>query len=338
MRDDPGLDLGAIAACLAANYGVCVASMAYLPIGYDYAAFVYRVVAEDGAVWFLKIRSGPVFEPGLAVPAALTEAGVPNVLAPLRTRAGDLWCRLGDFAAILYPFVPGENAMDAGLDDGQWRTFGATLRAVHDSGLHGRFRDRLAAETFALPSAAVAREVGAVVEAGGFAGAAARFAAAWRDHAARIEWVLARAGALGRELAARSWDPVLCHADIHAANLLVGADGRIYLVDWDGPKIAPRERDLLFVVGSTIARVVEPREEALFFAGYGPVAVDPVCLAFYRYERVIEDIGEFGKTILLDPTLSEDARAAAAELAIGNLAPGGPIEAAETVLQTWSAG
>ena len=33
MRDDPGLDMGKIAACLDARYGLRVASVAFLPIG-----------------------------------------------------------------------------------------------------------------------------------------------------------------------------------------------------------------------------------------------------------------------------------------------------------------
>jgi hypothetical protein len=36
-------------------------------------------------------------------------------------------------------------------------------------------------------------------------------------------------------------------------NILFGEDDR-----WDGPLIAPRERDLLFVVGSRIGRHVTP--------------------------------------------------------------------------------
>ena len=341
MRDDPGLDTARIAATLDAHYGLRVASVAFLPIGYDRNAAVYRVTADDSAAYFLKVRFGPVDEPGLLVPRALIERGVPTVLAPLRARSSALWCPLdgGDgHTAVLYPFIRGENAMVAGMSDDQWRTFGATLRQVHGSGLAADLRGLLPEETFALPSAALVRRLLAQVEdpATAFESpAAARLAAFWRGNADRIRALLARAEALGSELRARPLERVLCHADIHAANILVGYDGRIHLTDWDGPLVAPRERDLLFVVGSLIARTVEPREEELFFAGYGPVAVDPDTIVYYRYERVVEDLGEFGKSVFLDPRLGEEARAADARLAMGFFAPGGMVARAETVIPRW---
>ncbi len=335
MRADPSLDVGKISACLAAHYNLRVASVTFLPIGYDLNAAVYKVISHGGTAYFLKIRFGPVHEPGLLVPRALVDLGIRNVLAPLRTRSSNLWCPLDGYAGysvVLYPFITGENAMVVGLSDDQWREFGSTLQAVHASGLAERFRGRLPVETFSLPSAALVRQLLTLTDGVRAEGdAAAQFAAFWRERAEQIQHLLARAEELGTRLRSKSFEYVLCHADIHAANILVGDNGRIYLIDWDGPLIAPRERDLLFVVGSRIARAVEPREEGLFFEGYGPAEIDPVALVYYRYERIIEDIGEIGKSVFLDPSLGERARAEEAELAMSFFAPGGDIDNAETV-------
>lgn len=335
MRDDPGVSQAAIARCLEAHYGVRAEAITFLPLGFDPAAAVYEIVDAGGTSWFLKLRAGPVDEVALAVPGALIDAGVPNILAPVRTRSGDLWRPLDGhdgYAAVLFPFVRGESAMDAGMTDEQWREFGATLRAVHDSGLHPAVRDRLPVEDFALPSAALVREILALVADREFEGpAASRFQAFWRAEAGRIRAMLARAESLGRSLRGGPFAPVPCHTDIHTANILVDSDGCIWLVDWDGPKLAPRERDLMFVVGSTDPRPSGRSVEDLFFAGYGPAEIDPETLVYFWYERVIEDIGEFGKSVFLDPTISEASREEQAELAVRLFAPGGDIDWIEHV-------
>ena len=66
---------------------------------------------------------------------------------------------------------------------------------------------------------------------------------------------------------------VLCHNDIHLANLLVGHDGRLAVVDWDGLRLAARERDLMFVAGQQRARFLE---------GYGPAELDGQIVAQCR--------------------------------------------------------
>ncbi len=144
--------------------------------------------------------------------------------------------------------------------------------------------------------------------------------------------MLERSQVLGRDLAARPFALVLCHADIHAANLLVADDGRILLVDWDGPMLAPRERDLLFVIGSRIARDVEPHEEAWFFEGYGRVPIDPEAIVYYRYERILEDIGEIGRSVFSDEITSEESRESEIAIAEGFFASGGILETVEQVV------
>jgi len=331
-RDDPGLDLDTIAACLEAQYDLRVSTVTFLPLGYDLNAAVYKVVAADGTDYFLKVRFGPVQESGLLVPWMLSERGIRNVLAPLQTQSSALWCSCDGRSLVLYPFVAGPNAMVAGMSDEQWRDFGSTLQAVHSSGLAEELSGRLPVETFVLPSAALVRRMLDLAETTRFENpVAAEFAAFWRESAARISQMLARAEELGRQLQSRSFEHVLCHADIHAANILVSDDGPIHLIDWDGPLIAPRERDLLFVVGSIIAGVVEPGEEALFFEGYGPVDIDPQALIYYRYERVIQDLGEIGQSVLLEPNRSDQMRAEESRLARSFFAPGGDIDHAEAV-------
>jgi spectinomycin phosphotransferase len=237
---------------------------------------------------------------------------------------------------VLYPFVRGDNAKRDGLTATQWREFGLALRAVHDSGLEDDFRDRLRSEDFALPSAELVRRMHALVASDpAFASPAARrFAAFWREHAERIDRMLARAEALGRSLQEKPLPRVLCHGDIHAANILVGEDERIWLIDWDGPLIAPRERDLQFVAGCRIARIVTPAEEDDFFASYGPTTIDREALIYYRYERIIEDLGEIGKSVFVDPEIGEAVRADEADLAMKMFAPDDDLDHAEQVART----
>lgn len=244
MREDRGPDRDAIRASLDAHHGLDVLSVEFLPIGNDLEAAVYRVVTAHGVDQFLKVRFGPLFEPGLQIPRALIELGIDNILAPLRTRDSALWCPIvghDGYTAVLYPFIPGENARVRGLSDDQWRTFGATLQAIHSSGLEERFRGDLRQEDFDLPAAAIVRRIACALDGATFESpAAARFAAFWRDNGPRIDHLLARAEDPGARLQARRSEHVLCHADIHGANVLVGTDDRIWIVDWDGPIIAPR--------------------------------------------------------------------------------------------------
>jgi spectinomycin phosphotransferase len=108
-----------------------------------------------------------------------------------------------------------------------------------------------------------------------------------------------RADRLARELQTDSPDFVLCHSDAHAGNVLIGNDGTFFVIDWDDPIYAAKERDLMFV-GAGIGGIWNTaREESLFYAGYGETDVNLLALAYYRVERIVQDIAVYCEQIFL---------------------------------------
>ena len=310
-----------------AHYGLAVTDLAFLPLGHDSSAWVYRVVTPGDRAYFLKVRARVSNEAGLLVPRHLHDRGIARVVAPLPATTGALWAEADGHALILYPFVAGVTGMEHGMTDRQWIDYGALLRQVHATAITPELARVLPRETFTPAGGDTVRQLDARVAALSVANPEERaLAALWQARRAEIQTLLARADDLGRRLARTAPDLVLCHADIHTANVLLDAGGQVWIVDWDETVLAPRERDLMFVVGGISRRLVGPRQEALFFQGYGATAVDPLALAYYRYAWAVSDIGAYGAEVFFRPDFGPVTRRAAVE-AFGSLFADGAIVA-----------
>jgi spectinomycin phosphotransferase len=68
MLEKPNLPDEALAACLRRAYGVRAAEIAFLPLGADSGNAVYRVIAEGGIAYFLKLRCGGFASAAVEVP------------------------------------------------------------------------------------------------------------------------------------------------------------------------------------------------------------------------------------------------------------------------------
>src|SRR5262249_44778963 len=116
-----------------------------------------------------------------------------------------------------------------------------------------------------------------------------------------------RAERLALALQARSSECIVCHSDIHAGNILIDANDALYIVDWDNPILAPKERDLMFAGGAQFgSRRTPHEEEALFYQGYGQTQIDPIAIAYYRYERIVQDIAIYCEQLFLTDEGGED--------------------------------
>ena len=255
MLEPPPLREEAIRSCLRASFGLSATAIDFLPIGNDSNSWVYRVQSEDGTTYFLKAKHEPIYPPSLAVPHTLREQGIEQIVAPLPTLAGALSSPVDGFGLILYPFVEGDIGMRVGLSDRQWTELGAVLKRVHASDLPTDVVAGLQPEDFSASphSRSVLAEALALTAERDFAGESERaMAGLLASRRGEIRELVNRAQELGRVLRVEAGERVLCHGDIHTANVLIDNAGGLFIVDWDLPILAPKERDLMFVVGGPV--------------------------------------------------------------------------------------
>lgn len=310
MLDKPDLPDARLVANLASAYGLRAAQLVFLPLGADVNTAVYRVEAADGQPYFLKLRRGAFDDLSVALPAFLASRGLTAVIAPLPTLDRQLAARLDRFMLALYPFVDGVNGYQAELSETQWITLGDTLKRLHAVRLPPAIRRALAREDFSSRyrqrvQAFMARAQGTHFDDP----LAVELVALLLAQTASINRLLAAAHGLARLLPDRASALVLCHADLHNGNVLLSSAGALHVVDWDTVLLAPQERDLMFVGSGLLGSAGrETQEAAWFYQGYGPAEIDPAALAYYRCERIVQDIDAFIQEILSQPGPGQDGQ------------------------------
>ena len=330
MLEKPNLDDAAIAAALRDHHALDVATLEFMPIGNDVGSYVYRVATRGDSTYFLKARRAPMYEPGVLVPRYLHEQGIHQAIAPLPTRSGALWVPFGAFNLILYPFIEARTGMDAGLTAPQWKELGRALMKVHALDPPPHIRRSVARESFDAPYwVAELRRLQVRIDSAARRDAIdAELAAFWAEHQHQMYGLMERTLALGRELLAAPREFVLCHSDIHTANVLVEPNGALHIVDWDQPVFAPKERDLMFF-GAGLGNLTGGTDDALhFYDGYGSTNVDPTAFAYYRYAWVMQDWVAYGAEVLLHDDLGEATRRKSLRSFIEMFAPGNVVDVA----------
>src|SRR5215207_704774 len=328
MLEKPNIPDELIISRLQEEYSLRVTTFTFLPIGADSRTSVYRVVAETGTAYFLKLRKN-FNEVIVRVPLFLRENGVEAIIAPLETTSKQHWADFDDYKLILYPFINGKNGFETDLTDQHRRHLGATFKRIHTAKIPPTLASLIRKETFDLGWRESLRRYQSQVETKRFGDpTAAKLAEFMRSRQGEITRILERSQQLASELRSQSWNFALCHSDIHGGNILIGDTGELHVVDWDDPILAPKERDLMFIGGGIDDLWKSEQEIDRFYQGYGETEIDLTALAYYRYERVIEDL-----VVICDQLLPTDEGGADRERSygwfIGNFQPGETIEIAD---------
>lgn len=310
------------------EYELHVTTLTFLPIGADSRTAVYRVLAEDGAAYFMKLRR-KFNDVIVRVPLFLKENGVQEIIVPYETKSGLHWADFGEYKIILYPFIEGKDGFERELTDRHRRTLGGAFRKIHTAQIPPELKKNIRKETFSTEWRDDMKSYQAQVEKKVFTEpTAAKLVEFMKSKRSEITRLIERSEQLAAKLQFILLELVLCHTDIHGGNILISNTGDLYIVDWDDPILAPKERDLMFIGGGIDEIWKTAREEAIFYEGYGKTDINLSALAYYRYERVIEDL-----VVICEQLLLTDEGDADRERFFGwftsNFEPGNTIEIAE---------
>lgn len=314
--------------CLNTDYGIKVTRLTFLPIGADMNASVYKAEARDQSSYFIKLKRGHHHDISATIIALLHDAGIQQIIPPIKTNDGQPIQHIDDFTLIVSPFIEGQDGFSRALTDGQWVTLGKVMRQIHEIEVPPSVQLKIRHEDYSPKWRKAVRSLYDHIESKPSTDeVSSKLMTFMKNHAAVIQRLVDRAEQLSKQIQDQLPDFVLCHSDIHGGNVLMDGNDIIYMVDWDDPIMAPKERDLMFIGGGIANVWNRPHEENFYYKGYGKTEINMAILAYYRHERIVEDIAEYGQQLLLT-SVSDQNRVESYKHFIAQFEPRGVVEIA----------
>jgi spectinomycin phosphotransferase len=313
--------------CLNTDYSIKIARLTFLPIGADMNAFVYKAEADDRS-YFIKLKRGHHHDISATIIALLYDARIQHIIPPIKNTRGQPIQHIDDFTLIVSPFVEGQDGFSRRLTDNQWVTLGKVIKEIHKLNVPSSIQYMIRREDYSSKWREVVRSHYAHIESKPNTDEISlKLITFMKNNATIIHRLVDRAEQLGKQIQDQSPEFVLCHSDIHGGNVLMDGNDIIYIVDWDDPIMAPKERDLMFI-GGGVANVWNKRhEERFFYKGYGKTEINMAILAYYRHERIVEDIALIGQQLFLS-SVDNQTRIESYKHFIDQFEPHGVVEIA----------
>jgi Ser/Thr protein kinase RdoA (MazF antagonist) len=303
LKADPITDHTGLAKVLRRAYGLSIDRLTFVPAGWTDGCYV--VECTGGERYFLKLSSDSGLVPYAAsdrdfyLPLThqlCTKRILPHIACPVRTKDRRFTVDWEDYLLILFHFIEGQVVGFDSVSGDVLRELASLIGVLHRSTLHIEvekplvekfdiaFEDNLmeGLETLAgiTPSDRPGRW------------ALRKLLLPLKDELLgrldRLRELQALARASDREM-------VACHTDLHGGNLMMGEQGELYIIDWEGAMIAPPEQDLFFFAGyDTFWDELLP----IYEGENGPVDLDSDVFGFYCYRRNLENLMDYVVRIL----------------------------------------
>ena len=298
MKVDNAFDKTELLEQLSTAYGLSLKSITFFPEGED--SYGYIAVSETDEKYFAKASTSVSLISLQAASLLRHRCDIRGVVAPLETADGMLSLPWQGFNVSLFPFIEGKSQWDlwkVGKDftDTELRQTAALLATIHDA-TDPVDLDCLPVAKYDLP---LRNELYVVLEAAEKKMSSEnkyqkQLLEALVVHRSAILQTLRRYDDLGRSASALQTSFVITHGDPTPGNLIIDAENRLHIIDWDGVSLGPVEKDLVAFTGERFDVVLESylAERQDSTALYADV------FGFYIYEWTLNEIRDYGTKIL----------------------------------------
>jgi spectinomycin phosphotransferase len=270
-------------------------------------ASVYKAQTHNKASYFVKLKHGNHHDISATIIELLRDAGIGKIIPIVKTIGGQKAQHIDGFTLTVFPFIDGQDGFSRDLSNDQWYSLGKVIRQIHGMNVPAQVQAKMRRESYSPKWRQAVRSLYPLIESEPSGDMiAVNLLTFMKKHMASIHRLVERAEQLAKMAQDQSSQFVLCHSDLHGGNILIDANNTFYIVDWDDPIIAPKERDLMFIGGGVANVWNKPHEKELFYKGYGKTEVNMTLLAYYRHERIVEDIAIYGQQLLLTMAGGQD--------------------------------
>ena len=286
------------------QYGLEINKVEFVPKGE--VSYGYVLTTKDKKKFFAKIfpksRIGQInaklLDFSLNVAFQLyAKCGIDKITYPILTKKNKLNPYFEDMPFVLFEFIEGKNEYELKMDNQEISNLAKVLAEVHKCVSRLKINKPLV-ENFALGYKRDLLKSLKELENprnldNKYKKKLAKMILPVKES---ILYALRKTEKLAKEN--KKKDFVICHTDAIDSNLIINNKKEVFIIDWDGVLIAPKEHDLWFYLD-------DPRFLKAYEKEFGKFKLNKKAILFYIKDRILEDLTDLLVRVLHDNDTDE---------------------------------
>lgn len=285
MKAEPKFSKPRLKKFLKDQYCMKIDGFKFVPVGENSFAYVVKSGKDKK---FLKMfsqtrvqkRVADKLDKTLKVVMQFHNLGINNISYPLLNKKGKPKSKFGKFTVVLFNYHNGKCEDETTLTRKQQIDLGKTLSMIHQS------RDKIKLDKYIFDEPKIRYE-GDINKCIGFAekntftGYKEKLREMLQNNKKNILKILDEVKKLEKQI--ENVPEVICHKDPIGLNLIIDGE-KVYLIDWDGLDLAPKEQDLWFYILESNFEIFNEYKRNV-----GKYQINKKVVNYCFFHRILED-------------------------------------------------